>query len=234
MNRFLACTLAFVFGSADAALISRADGQAYYDDVLDITWLADANFARTTGYAPFDGGMTWTDAQAWIGTLNAASHLGVNTWRLPLMVDTGPPGCDFAFEGTDCGYNVQTIEGGVVYSELAHLYSVTLGNQSRFDTAGVDTGCFVSSPFCLSNTGPFSNVASFIYWTGTEYAPSPDRAWAYLFTSGFQNGIDFSKGRLFLAWAVSDGDFAVIPVPAALWMFGSALGLLGWLRRRSA
>ena len=27
-------------------------------------------------------------------------------------------------------------------------------------------------------------------------------------------------------------DVAVIPVPAAVWLFGSALGLLGWMRRR--
>ena len=28
-------------------------------------------------------------------------------------------------------------------------------------------------------------------------------------------------------------DTAVIPVPAAVWLFGSALGLLGWIRRKS-
>ena len=28
--------------------------------------------------------------------------------------------------------------------------------------------------------------------------------------------------------------FQVVPVPAAAWLFGSALGLLGWVRRRSA
>jgi len=29
-------------------------------------------------------------------------------------------------------------------------------------------------------------------------------------------------------------DFEVVPVPAAVWLFGSALGVLGWLRRKSA
>jgi len=33
---------------------------------------------------------------------------------------------------------------------------------------------------------------------------------------------------------VWSGPSAVVPVPAAAWLFGSALGIIGWLRRRSA
>ncbi|MBM4196844.1 MAG: hypothetical protein FJ197_07065 [Gammaproteobacteria bacterium] len=38
------------------------------------------------------------------------------------------------------------------------------------------------------------------------------------------------------AWQLAsiDVDVNVIPVPAAVWLLGSALGLLGWMRRRSA
>lgn len=44
---------------------------------------------------------------------------------------------------------------------------------------------------------------------------------------------DVPKGAAIFAWAVVDGD-AVVPVPPAVWLFGSALGLLGWMKRKTA
>ena len=35
------------------------------------------------------------------------------------------------------------------------------------------------------------------------------------------------------AWAVRDGDVGAVPVPAAVWLFGSALGLMGAIRRET-
>ncbi len=35
-------------------------------------------------------------------------------------------------------------------------------------------------------------------------------------------------------YSVDFGTAAAVPVPAAVWLFGSALGLLGWVRRRAA
>lgn len=33
---------------------------------------------------------------------------------------------------------------------------------------------------------------------------------------------------------LATGSISIVPVPAAVWLFGSALGLLGWVRRRAA
>ena len=46
--------------NATAALYDRGNG-LIYDDVLDITWLQDANYAQTSGYDN-DGKMSWADA----------------------------------------------------------------------------------------------------------------------------------------------------------------------------
>lgn len=44
----------------------------------------------------------------------------------------------------------------------------------------------------------------------------------------------FSLEGGILGEAFGTGSFQVIPVPAAAWLFGSAIGLLGWMRRRAA
>ena len=81
------------------------------------------------------------------------------------MLDTGAAGCDFVVNGgSDCGFNVQTKSGGTVFSEMAHLYHVTLGNLARF-APGTD----VDQPgYGLSNTGNFQDMQSDSYWSGLE------------------------------------------------------------------
>ena len=50
MKHLIAAFLLLGCGSVQAELIERAGGAAYYDDVLNITWLADAGSAMTAGF----------------------------------------------------------------------------------------------------------------------------------------------------------------------------------------
>jgi len=231
-------------GSADAALIGRlaatlggTDYQAYYDDVANLTWLADANYAQTSGYDD-DGRMTWQAANDWAAQLTVD---GVGDWRLANTNPVNDTAYNYGFTdngSTDFGRNVSrsgTAYAGSQGSELANLFYNVLGNVSNYDSSGVfDNGCAGS---CLTSTGPFSNVQFNVYWSATEYAPSTLNAWLFNMTSGIQTNV--TKDSSFYGWAVQSGDVGsatpAVPVPAAVWLFGSGLlGLVGVARRKSA
>ncbi len=109
MNKFLGYLLATIFtsiipaGNAQATLIDRGEGMIY-DDVQKITWLKDANYAKTSGYDP-DGFMTWQSADDWAGTL---IYGGYSDWRLP----TTSIYCIFKCTNSELGYMFYMYLGG--------------------------------------------------------------------------------------------------------------------------
>jgi Protein of unknown function (DUF1566) len=198
-------------GTADAAFISRASGQAYYDTDLGITWVADANLAMTSGWDA-DGQMSWVGAQAWVAHLNAISYLGVTNWRLP---GTSQP-------DTSCSTVIATGQYGgpnCTGSEMGHMYYIGLGGVAGQTLASTHN----------ANYNLFTNIQAANYYSETVYALNTNAHWDFNFLNGFQ-GVTTSTG--FRAWAVSGGD-ATVPLPAAMWLFGSALALLGLQRKRA-
>ena len=73
-----------------------------YDSAQRITWLGDANWAKTSGFDP-NGEMTWDEARAWAGGLTIG---GFSDWRLPITSDE-------TCRGTGC-----------TNSEMGHLFAV--------------------------------------------------------------------------------------------------------------
>ena len=214
-------------GAANAALLDRGGG-LIYDTDLNVTWLQDANYAKTSSYDA-DGLMNWNEAMTWAANLSyydSVRNVTYTDWRLPTVIDTGSPGCDLGLSGTDCGYNVNTASG-----EMAHLFYDELGNLAKF----VSTGPFgvPQEGWGLVNKGPFTNFQSNNpYWYGTEHEPNTALgAWQFYFHEGSQDSAD--KYISFSALAVRPGDVAAVPVPAAVWLFGSGLmGLIGVTRRK--
>lgn len=209
--------------SAHAALYDRGNGMIY-DSSQNITWLQDANYAKTSGYDA-TGGMTWDQATAWAAQLN---YGGYGDWRLSSARLIGSN--VFSYDGsTDRGYNIAR-------SELGHLF-FELGNISDCNGSGVcgQSGSgFAHTGFIDPDTQQsvnFLNVQPASYWQSEVWMMDPVYAWRFNNSVGSQNS-DFIFNEYY-GWAVRDGDVANVPVPAAAWLFGSALAGLLAIRRRA-
>lgn len=204
-------------GAAQAALISRAGGTMIYDTTHNITWLADMNYAQTSGHTgtgvEANGTMTWAAATAWANNL---VYGGFDDWRLPTL-NPSDPSCNW---GPGLGYNCA---GG----ELSHLFVTDFGNkaaESVLDPAG-DTA------EQLSNLALFSNLQSDGYWSGAEYASDLNKAWLFYTSVGMQNTI-VKSGTLYVV-AVRPGDVAAsVPEPQTLALALLAMGATAVARRR--
>ena len=206
-----------VVGNAQARLEARAGGMVYDTD-LDITWLADANYAKTSGYDA-DGLMNWADSNAWAEQLNFG---GFDDWRLPFnaLVD---PTCD---NNRDVGGVSIDFGFGCSGSEYGHLFYDELGGTAGntiLDSTDADLDLFI-------NIQGDQSIGTNEYWAseivGLSYVNNH-----FHFRDGYQRYYDtFTEMS---AWAVRDGDVAVVPVPAAVWLLGSGLlGLVGVARRK--
>ena len=230
---------------AQATLIDNGDGTVT-DDVSNKMWIKDFNLAasNTFGLAystdlgdhPSDsyaasyaeqiftsGYMNWGAALHWIDAMNTANYLGFNDWRLPGVTDTGSSGCNFAYTGTDCGYNVDLATG-----ELADLWYRALGNTPLYDNSGSGP----QAGWGLTNAGPFDNMQSYAYWSGTAYAPGTNRAWLFYTNYCYQRYTYKDRGLYAVAVRSCDagGCEGTVPVPGTLALLG--LGLAGGAVRR--
>jgi hypothetical protein len=238
----------FIFFSAqsNAALISGLGGEVVYDTDRDITWISNANLATTnsfglaydsnlgahpsdintnnyTGLINSDGRMNWSGAMFWIDGMNSENYLGHNDWRLPTALLP---------DGSECG-------GFCTESELGHLfYHEWGGSLSSGD----------------SDLALFSNVMPSAFWTSTVSELSSNHVTDFTFRIGAQTDI-FKHSNIF-ALAVRDGNVSTpstpsapsvpsvpslpatpapsaVPVPGAVWLFGSGvIGLFGIRKKR--
>jgi len=213
--------------NADASLIARdLDGntntiEAYYDDATDLTWLADANSAMTSGFDA-DGLMTWRESIHWVYLeVNGNDRYGGSIeWRLPFT-----PKSDY----TDC-------------RDWATLDSCYQGDMAQLFYKNLDG----DGP---NSYEPFTNVQLDYYWSMNSYRerlspPQPGTQPPPIYdvtTFGMGNGVlrNFLETEEYYAWAVHDGDIgnsiSAVPVPTAVWLFGSGLvGLIGVARHKKA
>lgn len=242
-------------GTAQAALQGRdLNGsidsfEAYYDTVLNITWL-DGYYHPTglsggydAGPNYWDGLTTWSLANAWAADLSITDSVNNTTydnWRLP---DANPVnGSSYAVNSSlshtgnyDEGFNITSTN-----SELAHLFYVTLGNPGYKNTDGTLSGCYVAgSSDCLDNTGPFMHLQATGYWSGSLGGFTDGMGTPYAFFMYMQTGFQTFDlwNRSLRAMAVADGDIGIgvaasVPEPESYALMLAGLGLVGFAVRR--
>ncbi len=149
--------------------------------------------------------MTWQQAKTWADNLDFG---GYSDWRLPGFSDVT------RCTGSSC-----------TDSELGHMYYTELAGPEGAGYRGISIGTIHNDNYAL-----FSNLMTYFYWTGEEASPGSGGAWMFSYAHGIQN--ISNKNNRFYAWAVRDGDITAVPVPAGLWLFGSAIVSLFSLGRR--
>lgn len=252
----LAASISSISLQAQATLTSyNPNGvDLVYSSVSNVTWTKDGNLLGTMfasqgfstvvnnilSVSPYtlssndfsDGGYaTWFGAMAFINYLNTTNYGGSNQWRLPSFTDTGYPGVQYGFNGTDGGLNTYT-NGTVTGNEFAELYYQELGSKGNRNTNGTyqpDSGIKD-----LNNT--FNNEVSSYYWLNTSLT---DYKYYFNTSTGYQ-GYSMYANNLFSVWAISPGQVSVIttepptsPVPEAdnLSMLLVGLGLVSVAKR---
>lgn len=212
--RLLSLTTLLITGAARAELHDMGGG-LLYDDVQDITWLQDADYARTSGFKP-NGKMPWADATKWVSELvyhDPVRKVDITGWRLPKV---GPVAGDkingrFCFDGSsDEGYGMTSPR-----SELAYMFYVNLRLKGYYTATGdiqaSDCGAAGNGkPGFTADVGLVKNLKSHIYWSGTSVEPYTDRnAWIFDTTFGYQNF--YNKNDMLSPWPVHDGNIAGVP-----------------------
>lgn len=230
-----------VVGTAQATLIDRGGGMIY-DDVLNITWLQDTNFAKTSGYDT-DGRMTRNEATAWADQL---VYGGFDDWRLPtLTIVDAFLTCGYFVDaaGTQCGYNIEAPDSPIFGGELTYMYYMNLGLSGYYSGPGGDWGIFGNSKltatgipgFGQNDIGLIKNIQAFAYWSNTlafiGSEATTHNAWQFSTANGSQTVGEF--GNDLYAWAVRDGDVDRVPEPSLiLLMLAAGLGMVGAMHSR--
>ena len=142
------------------------------------------------------------------------------------------------FNGTDLVQSLvfreQTIGTGDLGKIAQWSFDAKAGNiagstQARAYVQVLDS---VGGTFALLGQATFDTTSIGTLWSGGQASLLIDNAWdGQLLQFGFlSEASNFEGSGVFY----DNVNLNIVPIPAAVWLFASGLGLLGWMRRRAA
>jgi len=183
-----------IFRFSQRPLIDRGFG-LIYDVERDITWMQDANYAKTVGRSP-DGQLTWNDAQHWVAGLN---YRGISGWRLPTALnhDGSGPCLGHDCDDGEIGHlllGVSATHPGLVHyrnSTIPCIYWTSTEASAEeayaFDLFGMRQGTLFKDPFLerFPNVPLSGPVLSWPVHDGDVGAELRSRLWRSIVTLDF-------------------------------------------------
>lgn len=190
------CVLTLYASSSHSALISVLGGEAYYDDILDITWAQDANI---------NGRDTWTNQTAWAAGLTIG---GVTGWRLPSIDVNGDltevdcaTSTELACRDSEYGhlwyYGADTVSGGITPGSPGPFSNmVSNAYWSSTELNGSTAWYFSTNSGATTTNGKAGNFYAWAVYDGNAaLAAVPVPAAAWLFGSGLLGLVGMARRK---------------------------------------
>ena len=199
---------------------SLGSSSATYEQGVGTNLVVDGTLSADVSI--FDGTMSGSGAvDGDLALLGGSINPGNSPGALEISGDFSLDGGQLRLEVFDDGLTAlidQLIVAGSYNLDDGSIMFVLDGLDADALAAGFNIDDFLRSGTGISNTGLLESGFDF-----TTFSTLNISAWDLDTKSLIRLAID------------RDGDFVVgVPVPAAVWLFGSALFALGWLRRRAA
>jgi len=207
MKKLVAAVLLLGFGTANAALVS------YNGYTLD----TDTNVV--TG-----GGLEWMQWDETLGqSVNQAlANHGGSAWRIATNTEMAALLNAFSFGITFDGIE-STSQGTSAEEGIKATNFIELFGQTQLGASGPRAQAFYGSD--LNNNG----IVNHLY---VQHFASSDGFQVFDYGDTYPH-ITFTPDKVQFNAGVALVRVVGTPIPAAVWLFGSALGLLGWIRRRA-